>query len=64
MNDADPSGLAGAEETHHVYVHETQFLQVQNDPCSAGAKLSLEFLHMLGLHAANQPDRRATLVRH
>jgi hypothetical protein len=64
MNDADPSGLTSAEETHGVDVHETQFLQVQNNPCSAGANLSLQFLHMLRLHSANQPDRRAMLVRH
>ena len=64
MSDADPSGLTSAEETHRVDVHETQFLQVQNNPCSAGAKLSLQFLHMLGLHSADQPDRRAMLVRH
>ena len=64
MNDADPSGLTSAEETHCVDVHQTQFLQVQNNPCSAGANLSLQFLHMLRLHSANQPDRRAMLVRH
>ena len=64
MNDADPAGLTTAEETHRVDVHQTQFLQVQNNPRSAGANLSLQFLHMLRLHSANQPDRRAMLVRH
>jgi hypothetical protein len=64
MNDADPSGLTSAEETHRVDVHQTQFLQVQNNPASAGANLSLQFLHMLRSHSANQPDRRAMLVRH
>lgn len=64
MNDADPCGLTGAEETHRVDVHQTQFLQVQNNPCSTGANLSPKFLHMLRLHSPNQPDRRAMLVRH
>ena len=64
MNDADPSGLTSAEETHRVDVYQTQFLQVQNNPCSAGANLSLQFLHMLRLHSPNQPDRRAMLVSH
>ena len=64
MNDADPSDLTRAEETHGVYVHQTQILQVQNEPHSAGINLSLQFLHMLCLHSANQPDRRAMLARH
>jgi len=62
MNDADPSGLTRAEKTHGVYVHQTQFLQVQNNPCSAVINLSLQFVHMLRLHSANQTDRRAMLV--
>ncbi len=64
MHEADPSGSTSAEETHRVDVHQTQFLQVQKNPCSAGANLSLQFLHMLRLHSANQPDRRAMPVRH
>ena len=64
MNESDPCGLTSAEETHRIDVHQTQFLQVQKNPCSAGGNLSLEFLHMLRLHSANQPDRRAMLVRH
>ena len=46
MNDADPSGLTSAEETHRVDVHQTQFLQVQNNPWSAGANLGLQFFHI------------------
>jgi len=64
MNDADPSGLTRAEKTHGVDVHQTQFLQIQNNPCSAVINLSLQFVHMLRLHSANQADRRAMLVRH
>ena len=64
MNDADPSGVTRAEKTHDVDVHQAQFLQVQHNPSSARANLSLQFLHMLRLHSANQPDRRAMLVRH
>jgi len=64
MNDADPSGLTSAEETHRVDIHQAQFLQVQNNPCSAVTNLSLQLLHMLRLHSANQPDRRAMLIRH
>jgi len=64
MNEGDPCGLTSAEETHRIDVHQTQFLQVQKNPCSAAGNLSLEFLHMLRLHSANQPDRRAMLVRY
>jgi len=64
MREADPPGLTRAEEAHRVDVHQTQFRQVQNNTCSAGADLSLQFLHMLRLHSANQSDPRAMLVRH
>ena len=64
MNDADPSGSTSAEETNRVDVHQTQRLQIQNNASSARPNLSLQFLHMLRLHSANQPDRRAMLVRH
>ena len=62
MNDADPSGWTSAEETHRVDVHQTQFLQVQNNPCSAGGNLSLQVLHMLRL-LGQSAGRRAMLVR-
>jgi len=64
MDETDAFGLTCSKEANHIHVHQTQFLQIQNDPCSASLDLRLQFVQKLGPHSSNQPDRRGRSIRY
>jgi hypothetical protein len=63
VNDVDPFGLAGRQETDHLYVHERHARHVKHNPRSQAVDLHFQFLDVLRSNSANQPEDGAFSIR-
>ena len=62
MEECDAFCLTAAEEAHHLDIHQRHLVQVQHHPGSIALYVCLQFLKILRLQMADQPERRVVLI--
>lgn len=63
MQKLDTFCLTGPEEAHHVYIHQTDLVQVQRNLRRFRMDLCLQLLQMLHSNSPNQSKSCAPRVR-
>ena len=58
MEECDAFCLTEAEEAHHLHIHQRHLVQVQRYPGPVAFYLCPQFLKILRLQVADQPERR------
>jgi hypothetical protein len=63
LQQIDALGLAPGQKLHHAQVHERDFLKVQSKLFAVALDLLLQFINVLALKAADQPDGCSAMRR-
>src|SRR6516164_6265344 len=54
--------LTAVEKSHDLHIHQSDFVEIQADPCRVTRNLYLEFVEILRVQSATQSNDRAVSV--